>query len=118
MGNGPLREYLINVAENVKLKSGSYIKTFHMKSCPKYYNDVGFLLAPSRTEAQGVAMCKALACGTPTIATKVDGIPGFVIHGYNDILVKPGPVELRRVILNVVKMSTKDYCKMTQNTVN
>ena len=118
LGNGPLREYLINIAEKCKAEVEFIYQGISHEELPKYYNDVGFFLAPSRTEAQGVAMCEALACGTPTIATKVGGIPEFVIHGYNGILVKPDPVELRRAILNVVKMPTEDYCKMSQNAVN
>jgi len=54
-------------------------------------------VALSRTEAQSVAMCEALACGTLTIATNVGGIPEFVIHGYNGFIVKSNPDDLRRL---------------------
>jgi len=117
VGDGPLREYLKGIAEKAKLNVKFIHGGIHHEDLPVYYNEVGFFVAPSRTEAQGVAMCEALACGTPAIATKVGGIPEFVIHGYNGILVRPEPEELQKAIIALSKMSIENYCKMSQNAV-
>jgi glycosyltransferase involved in cell wall biosynthesis len=117
VGDGPLREYLKGIAEKAKLNVKFIHGGIHHEDLPVYYNEVGFFVAPSRTEAQGVAMCEALACGTPAIATKVGGIPEFVIHGYNGILVRPEPKELQKAIIALSKMSIENYCKMSQNAV-
>jgi glycosyltransferase involved in cell wall biosynthesis len=63
-------------------------------------------------------MCEALACGTPAIATSVDGIPEFVIHGYNGILAKPDPEALQKAIDTLIKMPVKKYCIMAQNAAS
>jgi glycosyltransferase involved in cell wall biosynthesis len=118
VGNGPLRGYLTNIAEKCKAEVEFIHQGIAHEELPRYYNDVGFFLAPSRTEAQGVAMCEALACGTPAIATSVDGIPEFVIHGYNGILAKPDPEALQKAIDTLIKMPVEDYCIMAQNAAS
>ena len=118
VGDGPLREYLKSISEKCKANIEYIYQGIPHEELPRYYNEAGFFLAPSRTEAQGVAMCEALACGTPAIATNVGGIPEFVIHGFNGILVKPKPVELRKALRMIVSISDKKYCEMSQNAVN
>jgi glycosyltransferase involved in cell wall biosynthesis len=56
---------------------------------PAIYHQHSFFVAPSRVEAQGVAMCEAMACGLPVIATTVGGIPEFVRDGVDGFLVEP-----------------------------
>jgi len=118
VGNGPLREFLKNIAEKCKANVRFIYHGVYHEELPRYYNEVGFFVAPSRAETQGVAMCEALASGTPTIATNVGGIPEFVIHGYNGFIVKPHPDALRRAILAMVKLPVEDYCAMSQNAVS
>lgn len=119
VGNGPLREYLKNLAEKCRANVEFIYEGIPHEKLPKYYNEVGFFVAPSRTEAQGVAMCEALACGTPAVATRVGGIPEFVINGYNGILAdKSDPTQLRKAIITLVKMSIEDYCILSQNAVS
>jgi len=66
---------------------------------PELFAKYGYFVAPSRTEAQGVAMCEAIACGLPVIATNVGGIPEFVKNGINGMLVpSENPKALRKAI--------------------
>jgi glycosyltransferase involved in cell wall biosynthesis len=117
VGKGPLRKYLEEMAKKIKANV-EFIERIHHSELPKYYNEVGFFVSPSRTEAQGVAMCEALACGTPVVATSVGGIPEFVIHGYNGLLVnKLDPNELRKAIIILTKMSDDHYCMLSHNAV-
>ncbi|MQY52564.1 glycosyltransferase family 4 protein [Rhodocyclus gracilis] len=45
-------------------------------------------LLPSRSEPQGMAMLEAMACGCPTVSTKVGGIPESITHGVSGILLE------------------------------
>ena len=118
VGRGPLRNYLENIIKKYKINA-EIIEYIPHEELPRYYNDVGFFVAPSRTEGQGVAMCEALTCGTPVVATNVGGIPEFVIHGYNGIVVnKLTPDALRKSIIMMIKMPLKYYCAMSQNAVS
>jgi glycosyltransferase involved in cell wall biosynthesis len=48
---------------------------------------------PSRTEAMGRVLLEAMACKKPIIASRVDGIPHYVKHGFNGLLFEPEKVE-------------------------
>jgi glycosyltransferase involved in cell wall biosynthesis len=48
---------------------------------------------PSRTEAMGRVLLEAMACKKPIIASRVDGIPHYVKHGFNGLLFKSENVE-------------------------
>lgn len=116
VGNGPLRDYLKKLARQLQSNIEFIHEGIPHNSLPEYYNKVGMFVAPSRTEAQGVAMCEALATGTPVIATRVGGIPEFVISGYNGILVpKNDPVALRQAIIKMLKYSPEKYCYLSRN---
>ena len=44
---------------------------------------------PSRAEPFGIVLLEALASKKPIVATKVGGIPEFIEHGVNGLLVEP-----------------------------
>jgi glycosyltransferase involved in cell wall biosynthesis len=70
---------------------------------PALMNEFDYFVAPARTEAQGVAMCEAMSCELPVVATRAGGIPEFVRDGEDGILVSPGsPTEFRRAVLDLV----------------
>jgi glycosyltransferase involved in cell wall biosynthesis len=67
---------------------------------PTLMNEFDYFVAPARTEAQGVAMCEAMACGLPVVAARAGGIPEFVRDGADGYLVRRGdPASLQRAIL-------------------
>jgi glycosyltransferase involved in cell wall biosynthesis len=73
------------------------------REMPTLSRGYGFFVAPSRVEAQGVAMCEAMACGLPVIATRVGGIPEFVTDGVEGYLVPPeDPPAIRRAVERLV----------------
>ena len=97
------------------LLNKTYIGSITHNKIPKIYHNYGFFVAPSRVEAQGLAMCEAMSCGLPVIATNVGGIPEFVRHGVDGYLVPPdNPQAMRQAIIKLV--STKDL--FNQMSVN
>src|SRR5207245_7020730 len=71
---GSLRRLAVSLGARVTF-AGRFIPHADM---PNLYTQFGFFLAASRVEAQGVAMCEAMAAGLPVVATRVGGIPEFV----------------------------------------
>ena len=55
-------------------------------------------------------MCEAMACGLPTIASNVGGIPDYVIDGYNGYLVEPNnPTAFRASVEKLLSDEEKFY---------
>jgi N-acetyl-alpha-D-glucosaminyl L-malate synthase BshA len=51
------------------------------------------MLMPSEMESFGLAALEAMACGVPTIATDVGGVPELIDDGRNGLLFKVGDVD-------------------------
>jgi len=91
-------------------------KTIPHSKIPQFYKSYGFFVAPSRIEAQGVAMCEAMACGMPIISTTVGGIPEFVRDGIDGFLVsRDNSTELMAAVKKLVSLSDEQYEEMSKS---
>lgn len=59
---------------------------------PAYYRAADVVALPSvdRTEAFGLVLLEAMACGTAVVASRLPGVRTLVQDGYNGYLVEPG----------------------------
>lgn len=114
-GRGGLYPSFVKLAESCN--STAKIHNRYIDNCrvADLYSQYGFFVAPSRSETQGVAMCEAMSCGLPIIATKVGGIPEYVRDGIDGYLVdSDDPKALREAIERLV--SDRDlFLKMGVN---
>ncbi len=100
-----------------KLESNTAIHSDHINHdrLPKLYHQYGFFVAPSRRETQGLAMCEAMACGLPVVASRVGGIPEFVQDGVDGYLVpRNNPNALREAIARLLS-DRERYYEMSRN---
>lgn len=105
--------FLRNLATRYQSNVIFITKAFNHNLMPTIYRKYDYFVNPARAEAQGVAMCEAMACGLPVIATNVGGTPEFVINGYNGFLATPNPVSIRNAIPKIIDNST--YRELSQN---
>jgi len=89
VGSGPLADRFARLIAETGANAELQARRIPHDGMPALFGAYGFFLAPSRVEAQGVAMCEAMACGLPVIATRIGGIPEFVEHGVEGLLVPP-----------------------------
>ncbi len=104
IGIGPegdrIRESIRRVDAPVKLEE----RVVPHREIPDLLRRFDYFVAPARSATQGVAMCEAMACGLPVVATRVGGIPEYVRDGRDGFLVPPQrPEELRRAVLALTR---------------
>jgi len=76
-----------------------YLGPLDLNSLIEYYQKASIFVCPSLIEPFGVVNVEALACGTPVVASNVDGIPDIVENNRNGILVSPNdPFKLAEAI--------------------
>lgn len=61
-------------------------------SIPSEYRKADVFCLPSYHESFGLVVLEALACGIPTVTTKLDAITEYIDHGDNGLLFEPGDV--------------------------
>lgn len=89
------KKYLKTLISEYNLKNNCYLidKDVPYSCLPKYYAMGDVFVLPSVSEALGIVIMEALACGVPVVATNVGGIPEIVYDGVNGFLVNPGDVD-------------------------
>ena len=125
-GSGPERENLENLVVKLDLKKTiifiGYIKNIDL---PKYYRSADVFCLPSinlngQTEALGVVLLEAMACGIPVVGSNVGGIPDIIKDGYNGFLVpEKSPEDLANRIIELLSNDkiAKEFIVNGLNTV-
>ncbi len=88
IGTGKYLKKYIRLIRKTDSRARIIGKSLPHNKLPDLYRSYGYFVAPSRIEAQGLAMCEAMSCGLPVISTNVGGIPEFVRDGIDGFLVK------------------------------
>jgi glycosyltransferase involved in cell wall biosynthesis len=104
-GDGPLRGFL--EAEVAREKLGERVRFLGRVSpgvMQGWYRAATAYVQNSRFESFSFQVAEALAAGTPTIATRVGGIPDLVEDGVNGVLVAPDDRDaIRAALVGVVE---------------
>lgn len=90
IGDGPMREYLISLANQLGL--GSKVYFTGKVSDDELYSIIAhsnLVILPSRYEPFGISALEAMALGKPLIATNRGGPTDFIRHMENGVLINP-----------------------------
>lgn len=103
IGDGELREELLNKAKALKLENNALFLGMR-NDVPEIISCSDLFVLPSINEGFGIVLLEAMAMRRPIVATNVGGIPEVVLDGETGILVPPkDPVQLSDAILKLLK---------------
>jgi glycosyltransferase involved in cell wall biosynthesis len=89
VGEGPSRQSLELLSRQLGLSSCTVFAGTR-RDIPRVLPLLDLFVLPSLYEGFGIAILEAMAAGKPVVATRVGGIPEFVVHGQTGLLVEPG----------------------------
>ena len=109
-GDGEMTEQLRGMAHSLGLDGVVTFPGFIDNSdIYAYLAKHHILVMPSRSEGFGVAVLEAAACGRPTVASLVGGVPEVVEDGVTGLLVPPeDPRTLAEAIMQMIR--TPELC--------
>jgi glycosyltransferase involved in cell wall biosynthesis len=110
VGNGELREELEQLAERLGLGSRIHFHGSRREhEVIEYLDRADLFVLPSVVDREGCmeglpnVLIEALACGIPTVSTRLSGIPELVADGSTGALAEPGdPASLRAALERVL----------------
>jgi glycosyltransferase involved in cell wall biosynthesis len=89
VGDGPARTTLESLRDRSGL-SGWVVFAGTRRDIPGVLHAMDVFVLPSLYEGFGIAILEAMAAGKAVVATRVGGIPEFVVPGETGLLVEPG----------------------------
>jgi glycosyltransferase involved in cell wall biosynthesis len=90
VGDGSEREGLQKLTLELGLEQVNFVG--FQQSVNAYLLSADALVMPSRREGLPLTLIEALCAGLPVVASRVGGIPEFVVHGQNGFLCAPDDV--------------------------
>lgn len=102
VGIGPLQEQLERITAELGIQDSVVFLGLRTDVVPLLQRAWGFVL-PSRWEGMPNALLEAMACGTPSIATRVSGSEDAIVDGENGLLVDPEePAQMAQALRQLV----------------
>jgi len=91
VGNGPIKNRLMNLVKQKKLsKSVIFTGKIPSKKLPSIFAASDLFVLPSLMEGFGIVLLEAMACGKPCIATKAGGTEDIIVNGETGFLAPIG----------------------------
>src|ERR687894_2861477 len=91
-GDGPLRQELVSLAEDLGLRDRVHFLGFR-SDASELMGSLDVLVVPSLTEGSPLVTLEAMAAGVPVVASAVGGIPDQIRHDKEGLLVPPGDTD-------------------------
>ncbi len=103
VGEGTLQSQLERIAQELSIQDSVEFLGLRRDVIDLLQQAWGFAL-PSRWEGMPNALLEAMACGLPSVATRVSGSEDIIIDGVNGLLVEPEqPAELALALRRIIE---------------
>ena len=102
VGNGSLKTDLMELVSKRRLTDIFFLGQVHNNDIERFYHESNLYLNASVIDNLPISLLEAMAAGLITVSTAAGGIPYFLQHGVNGILVYSGePESLANAVLDV-----------------
>lgn len=107
LGDGELKGELVELANSMGVNERvNFLGSIPNSEIVKYLKVSDIFIRPSLSEGQGISFIEAMAAGLPIIATKVGGIPDFLVDEETGLFVKTNSpedisVKVHKLVVNV-----------------
>ena len=108
VGDGDLRSYYRDLAGRLGVHNDViFAGKSSDEDLPQYYNLANVVVLPSidKSEAFGIVLTEAMACGKPVIASDLPGVRSVVEHEANGFLVEPKNENILAEKINLILLS-------------
>ena len=91
IGDGPLKDEFMEICKRYNIDKNTIFKgRVSEEELIRCYQESTMLIVPSTgVDSFPLVMLEANACGIPVVASKIGGIPYYIINGFNGLLVEP-----------------------------
>ena len=118
IGDGSLREYLINKAKEDGISNIQIISKVPHHEIPYYINSSEALILPSEAEGMPNVVLESMSCGIPVISTDVGDVKEFIAHDQNGLIIKKDPQDIADKILYLLeKNKSSKFGKLARITI-
>ncbi|MEK6862370.1 MAG: glycosyltransferase [Nanoarchaeota archaeon] len=118
IGDGSLREYLINKAKEDGISNIQIISKVPHHEIPYYINSSEALILPSEAEGMPNVVLESMSCGIPVISTDVGDVKEFIAHDQNGLIIKKDPQDIADKISYLLeKNKSSKFGKLARITI-
>jgi glycosyltransferase involved in cell wall biosynthesis len=110
IGKGQIENELKNIVNKMDLDQYfNFLGFVDKEKLIDYYHKSAIFILPSYYEGLPTTLIEAMACGMPSIATRVDGVPELIQNGENGVFIpKKSPQHIAKAI---IKLLDEDYLR-------
>ena len=103
VGDGTLKPQMMRIAQDLGIADSVEFLGLRTDIADLAHRSWSFVL-PSRWEGMPNALLEAMACGLPSVATRVSGSEDIITDGVNGLLVEPEhPIELAQALRRIIE---------------
>jgi glycosyltransferase involved in cell wall biosynthesis len=93
-GDGPEKEKILKLIKSENLVDKvSYLGLLNQAQSINFYRNIDIFILSSKTEAFGMVILEAMACGIPVIGSNVNGVNFIIKDNVNGLLFEMGNVD-------------------------
>ncbi|UCC39258.1 MAG: glycosyltransferase family 4 protein [Candidatus Aminicenantes bacterium] len=114
LGSGGLEQFNKGEQKRFCLENTFFLGQRSHRDLALLHNLARLSVLPSRSEGFGIGALEAMGCAVPIVATRVGGLPSFVV---GELVESEKPTSLAEAILKLLQLPKKSYTELCQQAL-